>query len=375
VGCALTYYVNSKKVLELACGYIGNYKLKQLSPSIIQNFYNKLDKLELTKTKITANGNLRRVMDERGIGYMKLRYDHGINSSSLAVALQGKPIFRVTAEAIAEKLNVPIKDIFDITETKELYAYESIHKIKRTVRAVLAYAKKQRLITENYAKSEYLIIPPRPEHEIEYLDDELAKQFYNVLIKHGDIRNRTAILIILMTGMRLGELCGLEWGDVDYERKTVSIQRSLVSVQGHSVIEKLPKTKKSKRTISVPNTVLEHLKKYRVWLENYKAGLGDRWVETDKIFTGQFGGRVNPSVVGTWLQRILKEADLPHVTVHSLRHTNITLQIMAGVPLAIVAGRAGHARTSTTTDIYTHFIKSADKEAANTIENLFNNYS
>jgi integrase len=57
--------------------------------------------------------------------------------------------------------------------------------------------------------------------------------------------------------------------------------------------------------------------------------------------------------------------------VHSLRHTNITMQIVAGIPLVTVACRAGHARTSTTTDIYSHFLKSSDRTAAEKIEELF----
>jgi len=73
----------------------------------------------------------------------------------------------------------------------------------------------------------------------------------------------------------------------------------------------------------------------------------------------------------TWVHKVCDAAGLPHRTVHSLRHTNITMQIVAGVPLVTVAGRAGHARTSTTTDIYSHFLKSSDKTAAEKLEQLF----
>lgn len=61
----------------------------------------------------------------------------------------------------------------------------------------------------------------------------------------------------------------------------------------------------------------------------------------------------------------------PTNSVHSLRHTNTKMQIAAGVPLVTVAGRAGHARTSTTTDIYSHFLKSSDKAAARMLESVF----
>jgi len=70
----------------------------------------------------------------------------------------------------------------------------------------------------------------------------------------------------------------------------------------------------------------------------------------------------------TWVHKVCDAAGLPYRTVHSLRHTNITMQIAAGVPLVTVAGRAGHARTSTTTDIYSHFLKSSDKTAAEKLE-------
>ena len=62
---------------------------------------------------------------------------------------------------------------------------------------------------------------------------------------------------------------------------------------------------------------------------------------------------------------------LKHYTLHSIRHTNITLQIAAGVPLVTVSARAGHARTSTTTDIYAHALKSTDKLASDKISEIF----
>jgi len=72
-----------------------------------------------------------------------------------------------------------------------------------------------------------------------------------------------------------------------------------------------------------------------------------------------------------WLDRVLEKTNLRHFNIHSIRRTNITLQIMAGVPVSIVSARAGHARTSTTSDIYTHFIKSVDREAEEKLNEMF----
>ena len=88
-----------------------------------------------------------------------------------------------------------------------------------------------------------------------------------------------------------------------------------------------------------------------------------RHVKKRPIIMG-YGGNIYPGTINTWMKRICQTAGLEERTVHSLRHTNITMQIAAGVPIVTVAGRASHAQTSTTTDIYSRFLKTADRSAA-----------
>ena len=102
------------------------------------------------------------------------------------------------------------------------------------------------------------------------------------------------------------------------------------------------------------------------------TGLTDRSIDQDKVFTSQNGRYIHPSVFTGWFNEVLVEAGLPHYSIHSLRHTNIALQIAAGVPLVTVSARAGHARTSTTSDIYAYLLKSSDQEAADQLDNVFN---
>lgn len=91
----------------------------------------------------------------------------------------------------------------------------------------------------------------------------------------------------------------------------------------------------------------------------------------DKLMVSCVGRAVYPQTINQWLNKVLKESGLPKVTVHSLRHTNITLQIMQGVPLVAVSKRAGHARASTTSDIYAYFFQSADRRAAEVLDRIF----
>ncbi|NCA92357.1 site-specific integrase [bacterium] len=368
---SLNYYVKSKLAVNLADKYIGGYKLRELNPSIIQNFYNKIDKLERTITKVIPRPvEIRKAMEKSGIGYMKLRYEKNISSFAISQTLEGNPISIQNAKLIAKALNEDVNILYDIQVKKEKYAYESIHKIKRTVRAILSVAKKQRLIEENYAKADFIDFPKRPPNEIKCMNAEQARKFYATLKDFPDIRSKTAMMITLLTGIRRGELCGLEWKDIDWKNSEIKIQRSITTIGGYGVICKDPKTETSKRTLSISEEMIEQLKEYKSWQDKEKAKWGDRWVDIDRLFTMLNGDRINPSTIHNWLNAVTDAAELPRVTLHSLRHTNITLSILAGVPLITVSGRAGHARTSTTTDVYSHFLKSGDRDAVKKLNTL-----
>ncbi len=364
------YYVNSVKCINTANQYIGGYKLTELNPRIIQNFYGKIDKLKMTTYKVTPYvDKIREAMSANKMRFTDMK--KGSNNFTATTVLNGKPVKLQTAERVSEILGRKVEELFEVEKTEKPYAHETIHKVKRTVRAILALAKKQRLVDDNYATADYITFPKKPKVEIDHLDDVGAKKLYQALEECDNPQKKIAILIPLLTGMRKGELCGLEWGDIDFEKSTISIQRSRISVNTVGVIDKSTKTASSERTLTMPNRLKEELLIYKAWQEARIETFGDKWENSGRILTSEFGGKIHPSVPNGWLNDIVKKAGLPHVTLHSLRHTNITLQIMAGVPLVTVSGRAGHARTSTTTDIYSHFLKSSDKEAADKLDSIF----
>lgn len=177
--------------------------------------------------------------------------------------------------------------------------------------------------------------------------------------------------MLLFTGIRRGELCGLAWEDVDLTSGTITIVRSVSTVSGFGIIVKEPKTESSKRTLSISDKLIVVLTEYKAWYDNYQEMLGDRWKNSNRLFISEDGDGIYPGTIDNWVRKVCELAGLPPRTVHSLRHTNITMQIAAGVPLVTVSGRAGHARTSTTTDIYSHFLKSSDRVAAEALESLF----
>ena len=98
--------------------------------------------------------------------------------------------------------------------------------------------------------------------------------------------------------------------------------------------------------------------------------LGDRWEYSGYIFTAWNGAPLLPDSLSTQFREFISRSDLPPICLHSLRHTNATLQIAGGVPITTVAHRLGHVDATTTAKIYAHAIQSADEAAADYLEDI-----
>lgn len=185
--------------------------------------------------------------------------------------------------------------------------------------------------------------------------------------------------LALFCGMRRGELIALEWSDFDFNKNTVSITKSTSQING-KVVTKPPKTESSNRIISVPASIMALVRDYRKEQVEYRLTLGDAWEGGNYVFIQWNGRQMYPSTPYSMFKKIIRwynatitdESDmLPDIPLHGLRHTSATLLISQNVDIRTVSGRLGHAQTSTTTDIYSHFLKRADEAASDTLENLF----
>lgn len=96
--------------------------------------------------------------------------------------------------------------------------------------------------------------------------------------------------------------------------------------------------------------------------------LGDKWVDTDRLFCQWNGMPIHPDTITGWFHDFIERNNLPKVTIHSLRHTNATLMIASGTDIRTIAGRLGHAQTSTTVNTYSHVIQSANRVAADKLD-------
>ena len=188
------------------------------------------------------------------------------------------------------------------------------------------------------------------------------------------------VQLALLIGARRGEICALRWSDIDLEKGTISINRTVQFIPGTGLVFNPPKTKRSRRCIKMGADCVQLLQEYRKHQKAERFKIGSEWVrkveiegkmvENDLLFTKWNGAPIDPKTVTTWFPGFLATHDLPPVHFHSLRHTNASILIAAHTPITTVSGRLGHAQTSTTLNHYASAIQSADAAAADTLEGI-----
>ena len=170
--------------------------------------------------------------------------------------------------------------------------------------------------------------------------------------------------LLLVTGLRRGELLGLRWSDVDLVEGKVTVAQARV-MAGSKCVTTTPKSRAGSRTISIdPNTVIA-LAQLKNEQESKAKELGS-WL-TDLIVTTDDGRPLPPNCLYLRFKSAQRGSGLPSIHLHQARHTAVTWQLSVGTPAHIVSKRTGHKKTSTTTDIYAHFMPEQDNQASLTI--------
>ncbi len=240
----------------------------------------------------------------------------------------------------------------------------------RLLRAMLHKAIYWQLIVSNPAER---VQPPKAmKPKRRYYDDEQCKILLENLTTLGEdqIKYKVAIILTVFTGVRLGELMGLEWQDVDFKTGIISINRSSQYLADKGVFTKTPKTESSIREVAIPDFVISLLEEYKLWYEEQKSIYGELWTNSNRLFVQADGKPMYPSTISKWFVKYVAQIGLPVINFHGLRHTNATLLISQNIDVAVVAARLGHAQITTTFNFYVHPIISHNRQAGSVLENL-----
>lgn len=171
--------------------------------------------------------------------------------------------------------------------------------------------------------------------------------------------------LALATGMRWSELRALRWTDVDLEGGRLAVRRSLDRLGG----EHAPKNGRA-RVIELDDTTLAILRAHRARQGAERLRLGPAWADRDLVLATTIGIPLHRTTARLVQTRLTKQAGVPAIRFHDLRHTAATLMLGAGVPVKVVSERLGHASVSITLDIYAHVLPGMQREAARVLERV-----
>ncbi len=202
--------------------------------------------------------------------------------------------------------------------------------------------------------------------------DEQVVAMLDALSKE-DLQWRALFTLAIYSQMRRGELVGLNWSAVDFEKKCVGVRQSACYIPGKGQILKAPKTASGKRTVTLPDSVMQLLKEHKSDQNLRRLAMGDTWMDQDAVFTQWNGVRMSVDTPSSKFRKFLKANDLPIIRLHDLRHTGVTLLVSGDNPMdpVTISKRIGHARTSTTMDIYSHAFAKQEQRAAELLEETF----
>ncbi len=217
--------------------------------------------------------------------------------------------------------------------------------------------------------SDKIPLPRLTKHEIKSLTLEQAQHLLESVREH---RLESLFVLALSTGMRLGELLGLKWQDINFADGTLQIRRILSYVRSKGFVESEPKTARSRRHIILPAFVLESLKQHRVRQLEAKLKAGTFWEDRDLVFCTAQGSYLNPvSTVQDIFKAVLRKAGLPRMRFHDLRHSAATILLSMGVHPKVVQELLGHSQISMTMDTYSHVLPTMQKDAMERMNEAF----
>ncbi|WP_458411461.1 tyrosine-type recombinase/integrase [Schinkia sp. CFF1] len=235
------------------------------------------------------------------------------------------------------------------------------------ISSILQDAVEWQVLSINIAHN---VKPPKPtEVEADFYTEEEVKAILCV-IKDENFKYYVLFSLAITTGLRKGELLGLEWSNIDFENKQLEVKKTIMYRHGIGVYEDTPKSKSSKRTLSLSDTEVSLLQKYKEFQDKQKEELNGIWQDHDKLFTQWDGKPLHPNTPNNTFKKILEKHNLPIKNFHTLRHTNITLLLANNVDLKTVISRAGHQDGTLTLNRYGHALKSKDRHAAEKMDQI-----
>ena len=253
-----------------------------------------------------------------------------------------------------------VDDLLDLLTPQTIKVHLNI------LNLALKRAYRLKLIKENVVQ--FVEVPKNKKYKNEIYNAEDIKK---LLEKSRETSLELPIILASGLGLRISEILGLTWNNIDFNDFTITIDKITVRDKGQ-VILKEPKTESSIRTISAPKEIILILKQLKK--DRLAAKLRGEKSHRELIFYDKNLNPIAQDVLSKKFRYFLQENNLKHIRFHDLRHSHVTMLIDAKVPIKVISERVGHSNVNTTLNIYSHALREMDQEASDKIsDTLFNN--
>ena len=342
------------------------------------------------RRKVTVRGTKRDA--QRALTEARSLHDHGIDIEPSRITLgeylerwlrdyaepnvapstlrRYRGICRVVAELLGElRLQalrpVHVQAMYSHLRERSLAPRTILHH-HRVLKEALRHAVGWQLLERNPADA---VSAPRAERkEMQSLSVDGVERLLNAC-EDGD--QRRLISTAVFTGLRLGELLGLRWDDLDLEARTAMIRRTAQYLGREGVKLRTPKTSRSRRTISLSPSTVALLREHKVAQNERRLRLGPAYEDHGAVFAAPGGQLLAPYRASYEFRKVVRALGLTGLRFHDLRHTSATLALQAGVPAKLVSDRLGHATVAFTLDTYAHVLPDQQRQAADLMDSLF----
>lgn len=357
----------SKRVYE----YMGHLRIDRITPRTIDDFIYWLSKQDKqTETRVCAAVDIKDIMKKAGLNQNRLARLAEVNPHTVKNACEYVPIRQKSADAIADALDKKPSELFKKWGTPQKLAPKTIKNYVSFVSSIFDYAVHLHLIRENPCRNAAL--PKIPQREIKMFTIEQAKRFLDILEQpETPVKYRAFFQLAIFGGFRLGEILGLEWGDIDFDNCLIHIRRTVhYSTKRGGYYDTAPKSRASIRDLQLPEYVFFTLKQQRNEQLSQQFKLGDLWHSSARVFTSWDGHQMTGNAPRAWLNKTCESNGLPKVNLHSMRHLNASLLISSGVDVKSVQSILGHSQASTTLDIYAAAFREQQAKALGAVADI-----
>lgn len=347
---------------------IGSIKLAKLQPHHIIGFLKSLSGDGIRRDgKYSARAEVRDKLKEKQMTQVQLSNTSGLSKALTNRCISGKNVTYQTAMAACKVLGLKIEKSFCYHGKEVLSGNTRLHYF-HMIQSVLSIAVEWQVLPSNPCAR---VRPPRsntPQQAVLTVDE--AQRLIGCL-DFESIQHRAAVLLLLYSGARRSEIYGLNWEDIDMEKMQVTISKAWKKGKDKKFDYYPCKNKSSERVVALPNCCKIILTELRVHQNSQRLKCGDYWKGSEAVMLNDDGSHASPDELTTWFRKFCRENDFPEgVHIHTLRHTSATLQIESHQSIRAVSARLGHSQTSTTMNIYSHAIQSADATAAEILGEL-----